>query len=880
MLSQLKKPMTHGISSNYVRDYAAAMNVPPLPDVIPTGIDYGPALKSMVKTLRECREKSPITGKEIILGAIFDKKVEIPGYDDIIAQPMWTQEIDRRLRNHYYNLLPDPTAVRRDLDLIGYNCLQYNKGNAEYETFGNMWLARVEIEFRKAIHKAVAQHESLKKRMANARFQNTIFQAGVNTPFASKRSGDDTEVTELATLPEYDTNVPAAPEVDSLSSIAFTYAHQRMIHQEIVKKLQAHPLQALLNNQYTALPMYEIPIQRLQEAGQRVSPFTLSHFEEEISKRMSGFSTLADAMSFLYLLAQNAVDLHSKEIWRGGIGDIIWGRGVKGRAVARMYDEALYLRKLLQYRATEILGDLAKEEWLKRQEQRPIIDQEILDESVTTATRDTLLEAIRRVRGYRVPALKSYSKYFLAPMHQVWNKYFKDVAFPTEYFSWVKRPLCLEVISLKLSRSALEESSEGDKTLDAAPYRTHREFYDDMELLWANAECFWRELRARGVLSGPLLSAAQDLVVCARQLRAEWRVIWSDAAITIYDSIKVNEIVMNEEEQERRDNQDILKKLEAQVRHSLQKDKKIGIDIQELNISLLNRIIMTGNHDNIPIDFLCDKEEEPHSKLTKQTATSLGSSNPPQSQYSGAMFAQFSELLRTGKQQSTVSSQIAKWTTYFTLGYDKYKHLPNPIEESFTYPLESKVTEKSKMGKDSTDREALKRKRRDESLLVKNHTNSLVHSLALLTQGRKIHDSKLSNILGMDSVQVDSISALVKRDVLQQNNAYATTYLPNWYVPVVSDDNNIIMPDARCTATANSGSQSTLQVQKSQPSESSPEEPERPSNGDDSLAYVQSHAGRKRQLPSSLAPDSATIKKSKLADVLSRMRSLKSVRAS
>jgi len=69
-----------------------------------------------------------------------------PDYTSQISQPMWLQRVVSKFRNNDY---ATPEDLRRDLDLIGTNCLTYNSGNELWEWRAREWLRIVDRQYRR-----------------------------------------------------------------------------------------------------------------------------------------------------------------------------------------------------------------------------------------------------------------------------------------------------------------------------------------------------------------------------------------------------------------------------------------------------------------------------------------------------------------------------------------------------------------------------------------------------------------------------------------------------------------------------------------------------------------------------------------------------------
>ena len=69
-----------------------------------------------------------------------------PDYTTRVARPMWLQRVVSNYRNNVYAL---PDDLRRDLDLIGTNCLMYNAGQDEWEWRAKEWLRIVDRQYRR-----------------------------------------------------------------------------------------------------------------------------------------------------------------------------------------------------------------------------------------------------------------------------------------------------------------------------------------------------------------------------------------------------------------------------------------------------------------------------------------------------------------------------------------------------------------------------------------------------------------------------------------------------------------------------------------------------------------------------------------------------------
>ena len=98
------------------------------------------------------------------LPPVFEAPVDVtafPTYLDVVKEPMWLQRIDEKIAAGAYD--GNAGALRRDLLLIGSNCIAFNANNPWWFALGNNWCTAVE----KCYHDAVGKHEA--KRAADAK---------------------------------------------------------------------------------------------------------------------------------------------------------------------------------------------------------------------------------------------------------------------------------------------------------------------------------------------------------------------------------------------------------------------------------------------------------------------------------------------------------------------------------------------------------------------------------------------------------------------------------------------------------------------------------------------------------------------------------------
>ena len=119
-------------------------------------------------------------------------------YTTRVTRPMWLQRVASNLK---IGLYATPDDLRRDLDLIGTNCLLYNAGQIEWEWRAKEWLKYVDRHFRRLF-----LGEKGSTRQPTSSFVNTAskdggeFGAGSEDKEATEQSETDSDAMSISDM--------------------------------------------------------------------------------------------------------------------------------------------------------------------------------------------------------------------------------------------------------------------------------------------------------------------------------------------------------------------------------------------------------------------------------------------------------------------------------------------------------------------------------------------------------------------------------------------------------------------------------------------------------------------------------------------------------